>query len=457
MMRFLTCASLSLVLWILALPAGATPVPQGAIRDTLALYVKAHPYAVVAIGIIDGGRAKTYCVRGSKATAPCDERARFQIGSITKVFTATILAQMVLKNQLKLADPIQPILPAGVAAPTYKGKPITLQSLANHTSALPSNPPNYQNGYTTKMLDDALSATKLDRAPGSRWDYSNFGFAVLGQILARKADLPYDELVKRRILDPLGMSDTTVPLSVASVRDFGPTFQYGGAPSQPESLGALGPAGSMESDLHDMMTFLKANLEAPQGVLGHELAFAQAQRTPVPEWNMSMGLAWQTVLAPKHRVQGDLGDLEPGTVEKGGNTNGYSSFIAFNHASNWGIVAWTNVNDDDFQQVVEHAVSPRTAQMPILWALVRREPSPLNGTYIIRKGIQLSLDIFKYKGDLYLWASNSTPVKLRPLSDNRYTFDLVHLILMFQKDARGRTIGLTVSQNGKTFEAKRVR
>lgn len=451
------CFLLCLLLCISILPANATPIPQGAMRETLALYVRAHPRAVVAIGVINDGVARTFCVRGWKAAASCSDRTRFQIGSITKVFTATVLAQMVLKGRLKLSDPIQPLVPAGITAPTYRGEQITLQSLANHTSGLAGNPSNYRPGYTTRMLDAALSATKLDRAPGSHWDYSNFGYAILGQILALKAQLPYAELIQQRILDPLRMKDTSVPLFTTTMGGFGPTFQYGGAPSQPESFGALGPAGSIESDLHDMMIFLQANLDAPKGALGQELAFAQAQRTPVPEWNMSMGLGWQIVLPPVHHVQADFGDLEPGTLEKGGNTDGYSSFIALSHASKWGIVAWTNVNDDDFQQVVEHAVSPRTAQMPVLWALVPKAPSPLNGTYAIRKGIQLSLDIFKYKGDLYLWASNSTPVKLRPLGRNRYIFDPVHLLITFQKDLRGRTTGLTASQKGKTFQAQRVR
>ncbi|MBV9270115.1 MAG: hypothetical protein JO165_03415, partial [Candidatus Eremiobacteraeota bacterium] len=149
-------------------------------------------------------------------------------------------------------------------------------------------------------------------------------------------------------------------------------------------------------------------------------------------------------------------DLEPGAIEKGGGTNGYASFIALNHAKHWGIVAWTNVNDDDFQQVVAHAVSPRTARMPVLWSLVQREPSPLSGIYRLSKGAALTLDVFKYKGDMYVWVSNATPFKLTRLGGERYAFDPLHLTLAFNLDDRGRATGLTAVQNGRAFRMKRV-
>ncbi|MGB6984637.1 MAG: serine hydrolase domain-containing protein [Candidatus Aquilonibacter sp.] len=437
--------------------------PPSAIQQTLATYVKAHPYAEVAVGVIDHGQVKIYFVRGTQAKAPLDETTQFQIGSITKVFTATILAQMVDAGEMKLDDPIQRYLPAGVTAPTFQGKPITLLTLANHTSGLPVDPANLsqQNEavYTTTMLYDALKSTKLSRAPGEKWDYSNFGFALLGQLLARKAQLSYDDLIKQRILDPLGMNDTVVTGSAATTQKMPPAFQYGGAPSQAESLGARGPAGSIESDLKDMLVFLKANLDAPQGTLGRELALTQQPRTPVKEWNMAMGLAWQTVLPATHRDANDLGDLAPGSIEKGGDTNGYSSIIALNHKDDWGVVAMTNVNDDDFQQVVEHAVSPSTARMPTMWAIVEKtttERSPFDGTYVIGTSKRVTLDIFKYKGDLYASIPMTTPGKLRPLGRNKFSWDAVQVTLTFHADPSGHVTSLTAVQGGRTMHAKRI-
>lgn len=443
-------------------PASAATISPSVIRHTLARYVTAHPNAIVALGVIDHGRENTYFIHGLEAKERFNERTQFQIGSITKLFTATILAQMVDAGQVKLSDPIQGYLPAGVTAPTYAGESITLLSLATHMSGLPGDPPNLLHmrnpqAYSVKMLDDALSQTKLTRAPGAKWDYSNFGFAILGQILADKADLTYDDLIKDRILDLLGMNDTVVTGSPATRRNMAPAFEYGGAPAHPESMGAIGPAGSIESDLKDMIIFLRANLDAPRGPLGRDLAFAQKPRTSVPEWNMAMGLAWQTVLPPTHHIPGDLGDLPPGWLEKGGNTDGYSSFIALNHECDCGFVAMTNVNDNDFQQVIAHGISPATARMPVLWALVKPEPSPLSGKYVITTGRRMTLDVFKYKGDLYLWIpAATTPLKLTRIGKNRYLLDELQVTFTFHANADGRATGLTAVQWGRTMQAKKI-
>jgi len=171
---------------------------------------------------------------------------------------------------------------------------------------------------------------------------------------------------------------------------------------------------------------------------------------------MSMGLGWQTVLAPRHRVPDDLGDLPPGSLEKGGNTDGYSSFIGMNRDSKWGFVAMTNVNDDDFQQVISHAVSPMTAKMPILWPLVQKDPSPLSGTYEIKKG-RPTLDVFKYRGNVYAWISTGTPAKLRRLAPNAYAWDEASLSLTFNIAASGRATSLIARQNCRAFRAIRIR
>jgi CubicO group peptidase (beta-lactamase class C family) len=418
---------------------------------------------MVALGVVDHGRKTTYFVRGSQAKGTLDEHTQFQIGSITKVLTASILAQMVDAGQLSLTDHIQSYLPAGVIAPTYRGQAITLLSLATHMSGLPDFPANFGSvasprEYSVKMLDDALGATKLTRAAGTRWEYSNFGFGVLGQILADKARLSYGDLVKQRILDPLGMSDTVITGSGATRHNLAPAFEYGGAPSGPAATGALAPAGAGESDLTDMMAFLEANLDAPQGALGPEFAFAQQPRTTVLEWNMSMGLAWQIVLPPTHRVQGSFGDLPPGSLEKGGNIGGYSSFIGLNHDSNWAFVAMTNVDDDDFQDVIGHAISPSTDKMPVLWATVKREASPLSGQYKVATGRQMVLDIFKYNGDFYASVLSTTePSKLTLLSRDRYSWDALQLTLTFHVNGRGHATSLTAVQGGKTMQAKRMR
>src|SRR5215472_2430059 len=93
--------------------------PADDIKHSIATYVAAYPHAAVAVTTIEGGSENAYFEHGSSVTNAIDDRTRFQIGSITKTFTGTLLAQMVLAGEVKLDDPIQKYLPAGVTAPGF--------------------------------------------------------------------------------------------------------------------------------------------------------------------------------------------------------------------------------------------------------------------------------------------------------------------------------------------------
>src|SRR5512137_57749 len=122
----------------------------------------------------------------------------FEIGSITKVFTGTLLAQAVLNGEVKLDDPISMYLPEGITAPEYEGRPITLLDLATHTAGWEKWPGNLNVNnlddivnYDLVKMYDFVSRYHLTHAPGSSFEYSNFGFALLGNMLTRhlgKAD-----------------------------------------------------------------------------------------------------------------------------------------------------------------------------------------------------------------------------------------------------------------------------
>ncbi len=231
------------------------------IRATLNAYVAAHPYAVLVAGVVDADGTNSYVAVGKNAPVrQANERTQFQIGSVTKTFTATLLAQMVLAHEVSLDDPIQRYLPPGVTAPTYQGTPITLLTLAEQRSGLPRLPGNFTPhdptnpyaAYTVGDLYDAVRETKLTRVPGSQYEYSNFGF-TLSTLLANREHTSYASLVESRILRPLDMNDTVVTGMPANctqlVAGFRPTDA---APAW--DFGSPGAAGSMESDLHDMLS-----------------------------------------------------------------------------------------------------------------------------------------------------------------------------------------------------------
>src|SRR5438874_12581385 len=133
----------------------------------------------------------------------------FEIGSVTKTFTTLLLQDMVERDEVKLDDPVAKYLPESVKVPARNGKQITVLNLATHTAGFPRDPSNLTPGhglpenafadYTVEKLYAFLSSFTLDREPGSKFEYSNVGMALLGHILALKTGTNYEALVVERI------------------------------------------------------------------------------------------------------------------------------------------------------------------------------------------------------------------------------------------------------------------
>src|SRR6185369_1631387 len=179
--------------------------------------------AGIVVGLLEAdGRTRVVAYNEHKHGEPdFNARTMFEIGSITKTFTASILADMVARGEVKLDDPVSKFLPGTVKVPARGGKQITLLDLATQSSGLPRMPTNFQPkdganpyaDYTVQQMYDFISGYQLPRDIGAQYEYSNLGFGLLGQALALRAGKSYGELVRERILQPLGMNSTTIELS----------------------------------------------------------------------------------------------------------------------------------------------------------------------------------------------------------------------------------------------------
>lgn len=175
------------------------------------------------VGLVDehGSRVVSYGKMDNGTDQKIDGDTLFEIGSVTKTFTALLLADMVEHGQMKLDDPVAKYLPMAVSVPTRHGKEITLIQLATHTSGLPREPDNFDSrvpdnpcaGYSIQELFAFLSSYKLTRDPGERFEYSNPGVAILAQAIALKAGTDYESLVVDRICGPLNMDSTRITLT----------------------------------------------------------------------------------------------------------------------------------------------------------------------------------------------------------------------------------------------------
>ena len=152
---------------------------------------------------------------------PLGPESVFEIGSITKVFTGIILAEMAGRGEVSLEDPIGIHLPAEVTVPSRNGREIRLVDLSMHRSGLPRLPGNFSPAdatnpyadYTVAQLYEFLSEHELTRDIGAEFEYSNLGTGLLGHTLAEVNGTDWETLVKERVLGPLGMDMSGIQLT----------------------------------------------------------------------------------------------------------------------------------------------------------------------------------------------------------------------------------------------------
>ena len=267
----------------------------------------------------------------------------FEIGSITKTFTGTILAKLVYDGKVDPNEPIKNILPVSLRQSPLNGNEITLVQLANHTSGLPFEPSNVKNNkehpfdpyspyryYDTERLYDYLSnQLELQSTPGEKRTYSNLGGGLLAHILTLITAKSYEELLFETVCAPLGMKNTFVTLNDERMRSVvrGRDRRGQPLPYDDGGCGALTGAGGIESSVKDLVKYLKANMS-------DTTYFYLAQKTTkVFDEHFTGGLGWTT-----------YSDLGKHHVAAFGGTGGYTSGVIFERNTHVGIVVLTNIS-----------------------------------------------------------------------------------------------------------------
>ena len=350
-----TSAIILLLLSHLALSASAQTFTRLAtskeIRDMLVEHVDGqHKANAIIVGLISkrGREIISYGKFGPDDPRVPDGETIFEIGSVTKVFTALLLSEMVLDKEVNLKDPISKYLPATVHVPSRNGKQITLLDLATHHSGLSREPSHSNDSYTVEQMYDFLNHYELTRDPGAAYEYSNYGVGLLGQILARRAGTDYETLLRTRITGPLEMSHTAVQPTDAMKANLIPGYS-GNTRTFPIPIHALAPAGAIRSNVDDMLIFLAANM----GIIKTPLLPAMknmlsVRRDASPGAQVALG--W-------HIVNGGT------MVCHNGVTYGYNAFVGFEPRRKIGIVVFSNSRestDDITWRILNHSMDGPT-------------------------------------------------------------------------------------------------
>jgi D-alanyl-D-alanine-carboxypeptidase/D-alanyl-D-alanine-endopeptidase len=320
---------------LLAAAAIAFAQSDAGIRQLLSDRIdRDHKATGIVVGLVDSQGARRIVAHGD-----VKPDSLFEIGSITKAFTALLLADMVERAEVRLADPVQKYLPDGVKMPR-RGRDITLEDLATHMSGLPRLPSNFQPknmadpyaDYTAGRLYEFLRAYELPRAPGEKWEYSNLGFGLLGHVLARRAGNDFESLVRLRLAGPLDMMNTwmTLPRHLEGGMAIGHSVQL-------QRVGywtftdAMAGAGAFRSDAGDLLNFLETALGHRQSGFAPAFAGMLKVRHRVNDQGMGQAIGWNTVTRGSDVL-----------VLKDGGTFGFSSVIAFDPKGRTGVVVLSN-------------------------------------------------------------------------------------------------------------------
>ncbi|MEO1258605.1 MAG: serine hydrolase domain-containing protein [Bacteroidota bacterium] len=351
-------------------------------------YVSQKNNKGIVIGIINGDETAVqgFGVKSDLEKERPDENTIFEVGSITNVFTTSLMLLESYQGKFSLGERVQSHAPPGVQIPTYQHMVCTeyfipdimdsdayrivscqpdptvpdicigFCDLASHSSGLPSEPKGifrnkffrkifykkdpYKN-YTKRDLYNDLPKYTINCPPGVHFDYSNVGMALLGNIMADMNNISYGDLLQNAILSPLEMENTGVGLSRTQLQFLAKGHNKKGKAVKHWSFKGMAPAGGVKSSAGDLVKFLQVNM----GLAGKQIimdAFAQTHEPQLdhPSYVLNKktytGYGWFT------------SELNPTTkaVWVSGSTGGFRSFIGFVKSSNVGIVVLSNSAED---------------------------------------------------------------------------------------------------------------
>ena len=298
-------------------------------------------FASMVIAVVDGEDERIYKVGELDNGEPPGADILFEIASVTKTFTALLLAQAVEAGDVALSTTISELLPDVDFSDQRVGE-ISLEELATHSSGLPRMPTNFEPAssrdpyadYGEEKLLAFLETFEFPGAsPDASFEYSNLGMALLGYLLARHADVELEELYKTHIFEPLGMDSTKLGPRDVAEGELAPGHSSRGRVVPNWDFNVMAAAGGILSNGQDMLRYLKANMHETPAEWSAAFQLVHEGRAPGPGPADEIGLGWFN-----HQ------ERSAEFIWHNGLTGGYTSFVAF--SGERGVVVLANTAND---------------------------------------------------------------------------------------------------------------
>jgi len=414
----------------------------------------------IVVGLVDeqGTHVLSYGKPDQNSTQTLDGDTVFEIGSVTKVFTATLLSDMVERGEVSLNDPISKFLPKSVKTPTMNGKEITLVDLSTQTSGLPRLPNNFAPkdpknpyaDYSVEQLYSFLAGYTLTREIGAKYEYSNLGVGLLGHVLALRAGTDYETLVRQRILNPLKMDHSGIKLTPQMQARLAPGHDQSLKPVANWDLPVLAGAGALRSTVNDMLKFVGANIGLQKSPLLTAMQKAHESRhdTGVPD--LGIGLNWHI-----------LKKFDSVLVWHNGGTGGYHSFIGFDPKARKGVVILSN-STNDIDDIGRHLL---VSQYPLAKLEPPKDRKEIKldakildayaGEYQFAPGVSITIT---HEGDqIFAQLTGQGKLELFAETEKDFFFKVANVQISFVKDDKGQVAQLVLHQNGRDQQAQKIK
>ena len=432
----------------------AAPGGDSAAQALLAARVTAGEALGYVAVILDVGNVSVVTAGQSGAA---DGRALggdtvFEIGSVTKVFTALLLAEMAQTGEVSLSDPVAAYLPPEGRPQAFDGKAMTLLDLATYTSGLPRMPGNIHSAdpanpyadYTTAQLYQAVAGFKPVYYPGSQYEYANLGIALLGQALALRAGRSYEDLLVSRICAPLGLDDTRITLTPGMRSRLAPGHDPALRPVSNWDLPAVAGAGALRSTANDLARFVACC----SGRVGSPLAGAASRL---------LDRRHQTDVLHQYAAAGWFVRNQYGEelVLKDGDTGGYTAFIGYSTHGPRGAIVLSNTSTPiSTLEIGMHLVNPAFPLPALAVAISPADLAALSGRYAVEPGFILT--VAPKDGHLAVQATAQPALDFLPEGRTRFFCRLPDAQLTFRLGPDGTATSLVLHQGGKNLPAPRL-
>lgn len=411
--------------------------------------------ACLAVAVVDGDDVKqAFVCADDDDESRIGPAAAFEIGSVTKTMTATLLAALIDAGRASLDDALEDDLPDGTKAPEWQGRPILLRHVVTHSSGLPPLPPgvdmiNPMDPYADMKPQDVIESLErvaLDGPPGEQPGYSNFAFMLLSQALENRTGTDFETLLHRELFKPLGMKNayiTRLPEGIESVTGHWPGGQVVSAWNFPSGMAGV---GGVRATLDDMVAWAQAqNDPDTDTAIGRAIALTH-NSVEVAE-PLARGMGWFIRGQGKER-----------TLWHEGGTGGFSSLVAFQPAIGRAVVVLADTALTDTGGLGELGMHLLDGSVPL--PEPRRRVSAdralldaLAGEYRLSGG--LAMELTHENDDLYIQATGQP--RFRMGHDSRGDFYPLQFNALLRpvERAEGRW-SFTWRQGGDVQQASRV-